>query len=305
MKKSTLVWLIIGISLLLIGVVIFSSAMSIMKWNFFDLQNKNYETKEYEISETYNSIYIVSELADVVLEPSANNETKVICYQQTNLTYSVKVQNNTLLIDSIDTRKWFDHIGINFKGPKITVCIPEGEYDSLVINGDTGYVNIPEEFNFNDIKITLSTGSITNRASAQNDIKLKTSTGSISLINVFANNVSVDVSTGKVKLTNVYCTNISSFGNTGDVMLNTTVAKEKITIIRSTGDIEFETSDASELLIETDTGDISGTLSSDKHFIAQTNTGKIDVPQSYSSEKCQLKTNTGDIKISIMHAPGE
>lgn len=298
MKKGTKVWLIIGISIILIGSLIFGGAMSMIKWNFLNLSTSDFETKEYIISEKYSNITIFSKEADIVLEPTTETETKVICYQQTNLTYSVKVADNTLLIESVDTRNWIDHIGFNFKQPKITVCVPQDEYDSLVINGDTGYVNIPSEYTFNDIKITQSTGKIINFASAKNDIVLTTNTGGITVGNVSAKNLSVAVSTGKVNLADVFCENLVSNGNTGDITLKNTEANE-INITRSTGDVNLENCDGEKISIKTSTGDITGTLKTQKVFVTESNTGKIDVPNSSNGGTCELKTSTGDIKIRV------
>ena len=298
MKKGAIVWLIIGISLILTGCLIFGGAMSKIKWNFLDLSTNKFETKEYIISEKYSNITIFSGVADIVLEPTTETETKVICYQQTNLTYTVIVKDNTLLIESVDTRKWFDYIGFNFKQPKITVCIPQGQYDSLVVNGDTGYVNIPSEYEFNNIEITQSTGKITNHASAKNDIVLTTNTGGITVGNVSAQSISVTVSTGKVNLRDVNCATLISKGDTGDVTLKNTEATE-MNITRSTGDVNLENCDAENIFIQTDTGDIIGTLKSEKVFVTESNTGKIDVPNSLNGGTCELKTSRGDIKIRV------
>ena len=298
MKKGVIVWLIIGISLILIGCLTFGGAMSMIKWNFLDLSTSIFETKEYVISEKYSNITILSKLADVVIEPSGNEETKIICKQQTNLTYSVKVTDNTLLIETTDTRKWIDHISFNLKQPKITLCVPQGEYDALTINGDTGYVNVSSEFKFNNIEITQSTGKIINFASATNDIVLTTNTGGITVGNVSAKNLSVTVSTGKVNLADVSCENLVSNGNTGDITLKNTEANE-INITRSTGDVNLENCDGEKISIKTSTGDITGTLKTQKVFVTESNTGKIDVPNSSNGGTCELKTSTGDIKIRV------
>jgi len=63
--------------------------------------------------------------------------------------------------------------------------------------------------------------------------------------------------------------------------------------------VVFEGCDAGEIYVDTDTGDVSGTLLSDKVFIVKTDTGKIDVPNSISGGRCEIETDTGDVKISI------
>jgi len=66
--------------------------------------------------------------------------------------------------------------------------------------------------------------------------------------------------------------------------------------------VEFTACDAGEIVIETDTGDVEGTLLSDKIFITETDTGRIDVPKTTTGGRCQITTDTGDIKIKIVNA---
>ena len=75
------------------------------------------------------------------------------------------------------------------------------------------------------------------------------------------------------------------------------IATEKFSIKRSTGDVKFDSCDAAEIFVETDTGDVNGSLLTNKVFITKTDTGRINVPNSITGGKCEIITNTGDIKI--------
>ena len=108
------------------------------------------------------------------------------------------------------------------------------------------------------------------------------------------------MSTGKINASHVSCKSFATTGSTGDVFLDDLIAEEGITIKRSTGDVKLDACDASELLVETDTGDVKGSLCSEKVFITKTNTGKIDVPKTTTGGRCEIKTNTGDIKLQIV-----
>jgi len=74
---------------------------------------------------------------------------------------------------------------------------------------------------------------------------------------------------------------------------------EKLYIKRSTGDVKLDSSDAGEIYIKTDTGDVTGNLISEKIFITQTDTGSIDVPKTVNGGKCEIITDTGDVKITL------
>lgn len=319
MSKITKIWLIIAASLVLVGCIIFGGVMTMLKWDFTKVSTGKYETHNYEIDENFNNISIVTDTADIVIVPSENQKTSVVCHEQKNVKHSVTVQSSKLVIEIVDARKWYEYIGINLGTPKITVYIPQGEYGALFVKSSTGNVEIPKEFKFENIDISESTGNVTNYASASENIIIKTNTGNIRVENVSANtlelsvstggvtvsnvtcegDVKIKVSTGKTNLTNIECKNVISSGNTGDISLKNVNAAEKFSIERSTGDVKFDGCDAAEVFVKTDTGDVTGTLLSEKVFIVETDTGKVDVPKTVNGGRCEITTDTGDINISI------
>ncbi len=319
MRKRTKIGLIIASSLVLVGCILFGSVMTMLKWDFTKLSTVKYEMNEYEINENYKNISIVTDTADMVFIPSENAKSSVVCHEQNKTKHSVSVQNDTLVIEVVNTKKWYEYIGVDFGAPKITVSIPQGEYGALSVKSCTGDVEIPKEFQFESMDISESTGKVTNYASASGTIKIKTSTGDIRVENVSADtldlsvstgevtvsnvtcagDVKTRVSTGKTALTDIACKNIISNGNTGDISLKNVIAAEKLSIERSTGDVKFDGCDAAEIVIKTDTGDVKGSLLSEKVFITQTDTGNVDVPKTGAGGRCEIATDTGNIRITI------
>ena len=279
MSKSVKTWLIIAASLVVAGGMIFTGVMTVLKWDFTKLSTVNYETNEYKIGEDYKNISIITKTADVLFV-TTKEETSVVCHEQKNMKHSVSVQNGTLLIEIKDTRNWYEHIGINFGTSKITVYIPKAHYGEISVKSSTGDIGI-EKITANTLDLCVSTGGITvSEVDCSGDVKIK-------------------VSTGKTNLTDIKCKNLISGGNTGDVCLKNVIATEKFSIERSTGDIKLAASDAAEIFIKTDTGDVKGSLLSEKVFVAQTDTGRIDVPKTVTGGKCEISTDTGDIKITV------
>ena len=319
MRKTTKIWLVTAASFVLVGGIILGGVMSMLKWDFTKLSTVRYENNEYEILEDYQHISIITNTADIVFIPSEGPTTAVSCCEQKGNMHSVSVKDGTLEIEIVDTRKWYEYIGINFGTPKITVHIPQGEYGKLSVQASTGDVEIPKVFKFSSIDILKSTGNVKNYASALEGVKIKTTTGSICVEDASAGSldltastgkvtvsgvicegdIAVGVSTGKADLSNIRCKNFTSSGSTGDISLKNVVAAEKFFIKRSTGDVKFDGSDATEIFVETDTGDVRGGLLTHKIFVAQTDTGSIDVPKTATGGKCEITTSTGDIDISI------
>lgn len=322
MKKATKVWLITAAALVLIGCVLFAGVAALLKWDFTKLATVQYETNTHEISEAFDCISINSDTADIEFVLSESGNCKVECLDEENLRHSVSVEDGTLTIELIDARSGFDyvrHIGINVGSSRITVYLPKTEYASLLIRESTGYIEMPEDFSFKDVDISLSTGDVDFGASASGLLKIRTSTGQIHAQNLSAGeldltastghvtvsgvscegDVRVHVTTGKVNLTDIACKNVFTNGNTGDIFMKNVLASETFSIERSTGDVAFDACDAAEIFVTTDTGDVSGTLCSDKVFFTQTDTGDVDVPQSLTGGRCEITTDTGDVRISI------
>ncbi len=319
MKKATKVWMIVAASLIAAGLILFVGVMSTLKWDFRMLSTDQTETNDYVIREPYQNISVITDTADVLILPSENGETSVICHEQRNRIHSVEVQDGTLVIELNDTRQWYEYIEIGFMSSRVTVYLPAGVYGAVSVRTDTGHVEIAENFRFESMDISGSTGDISNSASVSGTMKLKRSTGDILVKNVSAGalelsvstgrvfasgvtvegDVSVRTSTGKATLTDVACRNLTSAGSTGDVILENVIAEEKMSLTRSTGHVKLDGSDAAEIFVETDTGDVTGTLLSEKVFVVKTDTGDVDVPRSVTGGRCEITTDTGDIRITV------
>lgn len=319
MSRITKIWLIIATAFVLVGCVIVGSVMTVLEWDLSKLSTIKYGTSEHMIHEAYRDIAIETTTADIQFVPSENGKASVVCYEPENMKHSVAVEDGTLVIRVVDTRKWHEHIDIHIGTPKVTIYLPQSGYGMLSVKASTGNVELPQVFEFENIDISLSTGAVKCMASASGNIKIRSTTGAIRVENVSAGSldlsastgmvkvskvtcdedVTVRVTTGKTDLTDIRCRNVISTGDTGDVFLKDVIATEKFSIDRSTGDVEFEGSDAAEIFVETETGDVTGTLLSEKVFMTNTDTGDIDVPKTMTGGRCEITTDTGDIEIDI------
>ena len=319
MSKAKKIWLLSAAALILIGGILFVGGMSIMKWDFSRLSTSKYETNEYTVTEAFQSISISSIGTDIELVATEEQTCSVLCHEQTKLTHAVSVKDGVLVIETVDTRKWYEHIGIHLGTPRITVYLPKGAYAALSIDSKTGDVRIPADLAFDSVSIALTTGDVESKADVTGALGIKTSTGSITVSDGSVGSLTLSVSTGKVSVSRVHCDgdvavtvstgktalsqlsckNLNTKGGTGDITLQSVIAAEKLSVTRSTGDVRFDGCDAAELYVLTDTGDVSGSLLSDKVFLVKTDTGDIDVPKTVSGGRCEITTDTGDIKITV------
>ncbi len=321
MSKNTKIWLAVAISLILIGIMLFGGVMMSLNWNFSKLSTVKYVTNTHQIGEDFDDILIDTGWAKIEFVLSEDGLCKVVCHERENLKNNVSVKDGVLSVTVQDQRKWYEHISImDFDSPKITVYLPKLEYGSLSVKGSTGDIIVPADFNFENADIKTSTGDVSMYASSKGNIEIKTTTGDIKTEKISAKTVSlsvttghinasliecegdfsVKVSTGKATLTDVRCHNLTTSGSTGDTVLKNVIVTEKLYAKRSTGDVKLEKCDAGEIFIETDTGSVKGSLLSEKVFIVETDTGSINVPKTSKGGRCEISTDTGDIKISIV-----
>ena len=320
MKRQTAVWLIIAALLIVIGGIMFTGVMSMLNFDFHTLSTTRFETNRYDFEETIQHIAIDTDTADLVFVPSESDTLSVECYEQENLRHTVKVENDTLMINVADTRKWYEHITFfSFETAKITLTLPKEAYNTLTVRSTTGDADIPNGFRFETIDIDTTTGDVCCDASVVGAMNLHLTTGDIRIngalagsadlsvttgdivVNGFTCNddMSVKVGTGKVSLTDVTCRSLVSDGTTGDLLLENAVAADFFSIKRTTGDVRFERCDAADISVNVTTGDVTGTLLTDKVFFAQSHTGRVDVPKTTAGGKCDITSSTGDILIDI------
>ncbi|MBE6768616.1 MAG: DUF4097 domain-containing protein [Ruminococcaceae bacterium] len=313
-------WLITAGVLTVLGAILLGGSLTVAKWDFTRLSTVRYETNEHRVEEAFRHVRVETDTADVRFLPSADGETAVQCVEASKVTHTVTVKDDTLTVKVNDTRRWYEHIGIGFGTPRITVYLPAAAYDSLAVESDTGDIHVSSDFTWESVTLTGHTGDVTYDAPATGDVSIQTTTGAIEVQNVTVGrlslavstgrvsvagvacreDVTVKVSTGKVTLTDLTCRNLTSEGSTGDMFLENVIVGGTLTVERNTGDVLLTRSNAASLRIATTTGDVKGSLLSDKIFITSTDTGRVEVPKTTDGGRCEIVTDTGDIRITIV-----
>ena len=219
------------------------------------------ETHEYEIKENFKDIKIATNTADIQFILSENQNSFVVCEEEKNANHSVTVKENTLRIEFNDNKKWYEEIGITLRAPKITVYLGKSECGNISLKTDTGDILLESIIATGKLATEADTGNVNFEACDASEIFIKT--------------------------------------DTGNVLLDDVITTGKLAIETDTGNVKFKACDASAVIIETDTGNVTGSFLTDKVVFAESNTGKIDIPKVIADEKCEITTDTGNIKITI------
>ena len=305
-----------GIMLLVAGLIISGISFAALGFDIRALSTANFVTNEHEINDSFENISIKGDTADIAFVQSEDGKCRVVCFEDEKEPHRVSAESGTLTIEHKKKIKLY--ISIVPDRPKVTVYLPEKAYKALSVDTDTGDVSIPDAFTFENVGIKTDTGDIDMSASA-GDVTLKTDTGSIRLHDMTADTLSLStdtgctgvnnaackgtlnakVNTGKTDFSEVTCANLYSKGNTGRLNLTNVTAAGEFHIERDTGDVHFEGCDAEAIFVKTDTGNVTGSFRTDKVFLTKTDTGRVDVPKTITGGRCEITTDTGNIKISV------
>ena len=121
MKKATKCWLILATALILVGCILFGGVMTMLNWDFSKLSTASYSTNRHSVEEAFSHISLQTVTASIRFLPAEDGRTTVVCHEPDNQKHSVTLRGDTLVIERIDTRQWYEHIGLYFEPTQITV----------------------------------------------------------------------------------------------------------------------------------------------------------------------------------------
>ena len=314
------VLLIIAIIALILGAALFVGVLAVSGWDFGNLGSKNNVTNTYTVTEDFSSITVVGNTDSVVIVPSEDGSCRVVCNENERKLHSVTVENGTLKIIKNDNLSWLESVVCSWNKTSVKVYLPMGVYERLAVDTTAGDVSVSGGFTFADVDISLTTGDVSVFDITASGFSISLTTGDVSVSSVNASSfdlktttsdieiatlacsgqVNVELTTGDLSATGVSCKSFSAMnGSSGDVSLVGVIAEESLSVKRTTGDITLVGVDAKEIYVKTTTGNVKGSLLSGKTFDADATTGKVRVPQDTEGGRCEIKTTTGDIEITV------
>ncbi len=126
-----------------------------------------FETNSYQITDPFYHVRVVTDSANISVLPAEDRITAVDCYELSTAKHAVSVLDGTLTIQVQDTGSWYDCFDFLYKAPTVYVYLPSGVYSDLVIESESGDVEIAPDFRFNTIDIDAPNGDVTNYATTK------------------------------------------------------------------------------------------------------------------------------------------
>lgn len=152
----------------------------------------------YQLNKKFDKVSVNASVGSVEFVVSESDNCKVVSDESKKLKCSAAVENGTLIIKVYQIRKWYNLFGGSFKTPKITVYLPQKEYDSVNIETETAKVDLTDTMS-KELNIKTTTGSIAlENVKVSGALNIKTTTGSVEFYGSDAGEIFVKTTTGKV-----------------------------------------------------------------------------------------------------------
>lgn len=318
MKSSKKKWIIAALIMIAIGIICIAAITVAVDMDYTKLNNEPFETKTIDINDSFSNIKVCMSNADIKLVLSDSKKCTVECYEQKSLSHCASVENNTLIINEDNNRKWYDNVEFSYSSPTVTVYLPQNEYNSLIIEEYSGDVSVPEGLHFISADVSTFSGEIVFCSSSEN-VKIGTYSGYIQILDAAYDTAIISTESGNAELKSVKITDEFTFSSdsgdfsandlpckkfsietfSGYLNLKNVTASETMSLISQSGDMKLKDCDAEDITIKTETGNVNGTLLSGKTFTKETSSGDIITPANSGKGKCRLSTVNGYIIIKV------
>lgn len=247
-KKIRKTCAITGIILLLMGLILFLTGMSLTGWDFGELSTAVYKQENYTAQQQVTSLDISYNNAEVriLCDPEAQSVSvsyPVCTDRATGASAKVDITEENGVL-RIKEESLFILINWQFQTPTLTVTLPETALETLSVRTQNG--NISAE-----------------NIATENKAEFITQNGEIRISQINASELSLQTDAGGIILKNIQCQTLQAETDLGSVQLSGTLTADSAKFTSELGDIDLSEGvvDANNIYFSTDMGNISAKLS--------------------------------------------
>ena len=313
--------LIIALVCLIVGALLVGLGWVLLQKYPTEMNTVKDSVYEYGMDEVPTQIQITTLESRVELCSIEGDEWKVACMDKENLYHTVELKDGVLTIKQIDTRAWYDRIGIlnGFQNLSVIVYLPAQIYESLSIHAISGAIKVREGFTFSNASLQNTSGSIncaafvTGTLNAKNtsgsiyvngrvggDLNVQNTSGSVHVIGGVGGALNATCASGRIEIANATPTRANVKNTSGGIYLENVICQEACTITNVSGSIELVQCDAMSFDLKNTSGGIRASLLTAKTFDCHSTSGGIHVPKDGNGGTFRAKTVSGGIRITIV-----
>lgn len=257
----------------------------------------------------------------VELRPIEGDEWRVECMDKEKLYHTVDLTEGVLTIKQIDTRQWYEYIGIlnSLQSLSVIVYLPTQVYESLSIHSTSGSIKVQEGFTFSNaslqntsgsiacssrvtgaLNLKNTSGSITVNGSVGGNLNARNTSGSIHVVGGVNGNLTVTNGSGSIEIKNATPTSVTIKNTSGGIDLVDVVCSGSCKVNNTSGSIELERCDASSFDLENTSGGIRGSILTAKTFDCHSTSGSVHTPADGNGGMFRARTTSGGIRITVV-----
>ena len=309
MSKVTKVILITAGALVALGIIVTVLGVIILRNTAKKAENNpaTYTHMEKIIDDDFDNIYIHEISHDVIVRPSEDGEVKIDYYDADKYIHKIEVKNDTLRIavNEIDTSKpWYENITIinpfqnDESDHQLIIYLPEDSYGSLEISSVSADVTIPEDYAFENVSVSTSSGEVHTDCVATGEINAASISGNVTMKNVNATKFEIDTTSGEITLTDCKVAGTLEIDTTsGDIKL-TDVEVNELDVSTVSGGLKLSSLVTETANIDTTSGDITGTIAGEHEYDIDTVSGDVDTPSNIrGASLIEISTVSGDVNL--------
>ena len=277
MKKAII---IISVILIIAGLLIAFIALLANGFSFGKMTNRHNVTKNYTVSEEYQSIKLDDEsgFIDVTIEKSTSENTEITYFGMEEIDIRYTVNDGKLFIECDDSRAFFKKMFSFGTETSIKISVPEKEYGFISIETSSGDVKI-SKVNMRSLEVDSSSG----------DVILN----SVTVTEKFE----TELSSGDVKISDSKVGEIYHDSSSGSLEIYRTEVLGKIETELSSGELEIDGSTVGVLLHESSSGDAEIKNCAINSLNIKTTSGEVLFEGVIVSQTLTVKTNSGEVEL--------
>ena len=250
-----------------------------------------------DITEPFEDVSISAVSCDVEISVGSGDTCVVEYRGPSRMACTAEVKNGTLQIEEKRIRRlsfwnWFSR-----KITKLTVFLPQDEYEGLTLETVSGDVKLEDGDLFRDLRIVTTSGDMDLTGAGGGEVALESVSGDVKFRDGNASGLCVGTTSGDVTVAGVDVTGQAELSTTsGDVAVTSVDVTGQAELSTTSGDVALRDADAESLSISTTSGDLRTELRTPKEYVTETTSGEVTVTASQAGAgRCSITTVSGDI----------
>ncbi|MBQ7545647.1 MAG: DUF4097 family beta strand repeat protein [Clostridia bacterium] len=316
-KKSTKIWLIAALVLILLGTVIGTVCLKTVGYDWTAFHPDDRFTQEtQQIHQSIQDLDVFIQSGSLYIKLTADENPSVTSKLNGSSKVSVDIEDQKLIVrsESTEEMEWYERIWYT-QDETITINLTRKEYREITVHSQSADIFVQDQLQCLDANIETNSGDVLCDLKVQQTLNCKSDSGDAEITGTF-NNLSVVSASGTIDCNACEAAAISLLtasgectvrrctldqavliSNSGNVFLMNTSLADTLRVSTHSGDVMLTYCTANAIKIGTTSGNVLGVTNLDWKYAVHTDSGSVLVPTSAGEHACIVRTTSGDVEF--------